>query len=110
MSTAILGLGRMGRCHLSALVGVDEIDVVALSDASADALAAAAALRPAAARYGDVADALRHAGLESCIVATPTPTHPDIVETALTAGLHVLCEKPLALDPAAGDRLGALAE
>ena len=42
-------------------------------------------------------------------MATPTLTHPDVVEAALAAGLHVLCEKPLSLDAARGDRLGAIA-
>ena len=74
-----------------------------------DAMDAAATLRPAATRYADVGDALAHPGLEACIVATPTPTHPDVVEAALAAGLHVLCEKPLSLDAARGDDLGAIA-
>ncbi len=43
-------------------------------------------------------------------MVTPTPTHPEVVEAALEAGVHVLCEKPLALDVAVGDRLGSLAE
>lgn len=30
-------------------------------------------------------------------VCTPTATHPELVHTALDAGLHVVCEKPLAL-------------
>lgn len=99
----------MGRCHLSALGDVAEFDVVALAEPSAEAMDAAARQRPAAARYTDVADALAHPELEACIVATPTPTHPDVVAAALGAGLHVLCEKPLSLDAAGGDRLGAMA-
>jgi predicted dehydrogenase len=106
---ALVGLGRMGRLHLSALEDVTEVDVVALAEPSADAMGAAAMLRPAAARYTNVGDALAHPGLEGCIVATPTPTHPDVVEAALEAGLHILCEKPLSLDPARGDRLAAIA-
>ncbi|MGO2558510.1 Gfo/Idh/MocA family protein [Brachybacterium sp.] len=33
-------------------------------------------------------------------VCTPTPSHPETVRAALDAGLDVICEKPLALDPA----------
>ena len=106
---ALIGLGRMGRFHLSALDGVTEVDVVALAEPSPDALNVAATLRPGATRYANVGDALAHPGLEGCIVATPTPTHPDVVEAALAAGLHVLCEKPLSLDAERGDRLGAIA-
>jgi predicted dehydrogenase len=100
----------MGRCHLAALNGVVEIDVVALAEPSAAALDAAAAARPGARTYSATDEALAHPGLEACLVATPTPTHPEVVEAALEAGLHVLCEKPLALDVAQGDRLGSLAE
>jgi predicted dehydrogenase len=110
LRTAILGLGRMGRYHLAALDGVAEIAVVALAEPSADALDAAAALRPGARTYAAAAEAMAHPGLEACIVVTPTPTHPEVVEAAIDAGLHVLCEKPLALDVARGDRLGSLAE
>jgi predicted dehydrogenase len=99
LRTAIVGLGRMGRCHLTALDGVAEIDVVALAEPSAEALSAAAAARPHARTYAAVADALAHPGLEACIVVTPTPTHPHVVEAAIEAGVHVLCEKPLAPSP-----------
>jgi scyllo-inositol 2-dehydrogenase (NAD+) len=109
LRTAIIGLGRMGRCHLSALDGVAEVDVVALAEPATAAADAAGAMRPTAARYGAVADAFAHPGLEACIVAASTPTHAEIVEAALQSGLHVLCEKPLALDVERGDRLGTLA-
>jgi predicted dehydrogenase len=100
----------MGRHHLAALEGVAEVDVVVLAEPSAAALDVAAALRPGARTYPAAAEALTHPGLEACVVVSPTPTHPEIVEAALEAGLHVLCEKPLALDVGHGDRLGSLAE
>jgi len=40
------------------------------------------------------------ADVDAVLVATPTPTHADAVSAALAANVHVLCEKPLALDPA----------
>ena len=107
LRTAIVGLGRMGRFHLATLDDVPSIDVVVLAEPSVDALARAHERRRSASAYGDVAAALAHPGLEACLVASPTPTHPAVVEAALGAGLHVLCEKPLALDPADGERLGA---
>ncbi len=100
----------MGRFHLAALADVPTIDVVALAEPSADALALAHERCPGASAYGDVAAALLHPELEACLIASPTATHPAVVDAALAAGLHVLCEKPLALDPDEADRLGALAE
>jgi myo-inositol 2-dehydrogenase / D-chiro-inositol 1-dehydrogenase len=107
--TAVIGLGRMGRFHLASLGDVSEIDVVALAEPDPEALAAACAMRPAASPYSEVADALAHDGVEACLIATPTPTHPEVVEAAIDAGLHVLCEKPLALVPADAERLGEMA-
>lgn len=103
---AIIGIGRMGRSHLNALGTVDEVDVVALAEPAPSALRAAGDIRPAAARYTNVSDALTHAGLDACLIASPTPTHPQVVAAALDAGLHVLCEKPLALDAEEAERLG----
>jgi predicted dehydrogenase len=106
---ALIGLGRMGRFHLASLAGVDGIDVIALAEPSSAAMAEAAALAPDAARHDSVTAALAHPGVEACLIATPTPTHPEIVRFALDAGLHVLCEKPLSLDPEQAIELGRLA-
>ncbi len=99
----------MGRYHLDVLAGVGELDVVAVADASRDALDAVAPLLPAGATaYGDATSAFRHPGVEACLIATSTPTHPELTAAALGGGLHVLCEKPLTLQPGAVD-LGGMA-
>ncbi len=46
--------------------------------------------------YTDYRELLEHPGLQAVVVATPAHLHRDMVEAALKAGLHVLCEKPLA--------------
>ena len=99
----------MGRFHAEALAGVEEIDIVALVEPAADALAAASVLAPKAATYTDLTEGLAHPGLVGCLIATPTLTHPAMVQAALDAGLHVLCEKPLALDAAVARELDAAA-
>lgn len=40
-------------------------------------------------------EAKRKDGIEAVSIATPNGTHYDICKTALEAGLHVICEKPL---------------
>jgi len=37
--------------------------------------------------------------LDAVIIATPIASHYELVKTVLAAGKHVLCEKPLTLDP-----------
>jgi myo-inositol 2-dehydrogenase/D-chiro-inositol 1-dehydrogenase len=90
----------MGSVHARALATLPQIDVVAVADPSADARAAASALFPSARLVAEPADAFELGAVEACLLATPTPLHPAQVRAAIEAGLHVLCEKPLSLDPA----------
>ncbi|MEO6012789.1 MAG: Gfo/Idh/MocA family oxidoreductase [Devosia sp.] len=50
--------------------------------------------------YTSVEAMLAAGGLDALIVATPDDTHKAITLAALQHGLHVLCEKPLALNAA----------
>ncbi len=100
LQLALVGLGRMGSVHAKAIAALDSIDVVAVADPSADVRAAAALMFPKARLLAEPADAFTATGVEACLLATPTPLHPAQVRAAIAAGLHVLCEKPLSLDPA----------
>ncbi len=56
----------------------------------------------AARRYGSWRDLLaeevrRDDGIEAVIIATPNDTHHEIAAAALDAGLHVMCDKPVAV-------------
>jgi predicted dehydrogenase len=50
--------------------------------------------------FTDYREMIAHAGLNALVVATPDDTHFPITMEALDAGLHVVCEKPLALTAA----------
>lgn len=52
---------------------------------------------------------LADGGLDGVIVASANDTHMPITEAAIQAGLHVICEKPLALGAAEAERVAALA-
>src|SRR5437763_16585958 len=47
--------------------------------------------------FTDYREMIAHGDLNALIVATPDDLHYEITMQALSAGLHVLCEKPLAL-------------
>ena len=40
------------------------------------------------------------AGIDICVVASPTGLHHEHAKAALEAGAHVMCEKPMTIDPA----------
>ncbi len=54
-------------------------------------------------------DEVVKAGVDAAFVHAATPAHPEIVETLLTAGVHVYVDKPLADNLADCERLARLA-
>lgn len=77
--------------------GTRVVAVLGTSEASAAEAAATLATRHgiAAAAYTDVERMIAEATLDALVVASPDATHRTFLERALSAGLHVLCEKPL---------------
>jgi predicted dehydrogenase len=106
---AVLGVGRMGAFHAHILSAAPAVDVVAVAD-PLPGLAAAVGREIGATAYDATDTLLRRDDIEAWLVATPTPTHPSLTRTALSAGLHVLCEKPLSLDPVESKEIGTLAQ
>lgn len=105
---AIVGVGRMGALHAEKLAPMDSIDVVAVADAEPDVVGRVAS-SIGADGYRSLEALRERDDISAWLIATPTTTHPVVVEMALGAGIHVLCEKPLALDLAESERLDALA-
>lgn len=90
----LVGCGGFGLFRLEQYASLNDMRVVAVADA--DAGAAAAASRASGAEACSVDELLRHRDVSIVHIATPPFTHRRLVEQALGAGKHVLCEKPLA--------------
>lgn len=104
---AVIGAGRWGGLHAAKLAGLPGVEVVAVVDRDrerAARLAAAVGARP----LGDVAR-LGDAGLDGATVAVTLDQLAPVTARLLDMGLHVLAEKPLALDGRAARRLVGLA-
>lgn len=98
MRTCVIGCGAIAEEHLSYLAGAEGIDLVSVCDLS-PALARIAAERHGVERFDtDVGAMLADVEPDVVHVLTPPMTHPPLVRTALDAGAHVVCEKPLAPD------------
>ena len=104
ITLGIIGAGIMGERMLRAALeqAADTVRVTGIWDPSPTALARLAALAPHAAS----AEALI-AGADCVYIASPPASHLDHARAALAAGKAVFCEKPLAVDTAAGAAFAA---
>ena len=60
--------------------------------------------------YTDYRQMIEQEGLDAVVISTPDDLHYEMAIAALDAGLHVLCEKPLALDRKQAQEMLAKAE
>ena len=104
-----LGVGWIGRHRLQAIVESGVADIVALCDAAPEGLAQAQALAPRAS-VSESLDALLDADLDGLVIATPSALHAAQAEAALSRGVAVFCQKPLARDASETARVVRAAE
>lgn len=100
----LIGTGRIGQVHAASIAASPEAELAWVADPFIDGAKAVAA------RFGgtvtDSPEQLIGSGeLDAVLVASPTPTHVDLIEASVDAGLPVLCEKPIDLDIARVDAL-----
>jgi myo-inositol 2-dehydrogenase/D-chiro-inositol 1-dehydrogenase len=98
MRVGVIGAGRIGALHAANLADLTEIDEVVITDRD-HSRAVQLGNRIGAGTTEDAAAAV-NAGIDAAVIATPTPTHADLVLTLARAGIPVFCEKPVASDVA----------
>lgn len=96
--------------HMPALVGFGDVEVVAVCDVNRDLAQAMADKYGIPEVFTDYRQLIGSGLCEALIVATSNDTHHPIVMAALGAGLHVLCEKPLALNFAEASEMALTAQ
>jgi predicted dehydrogenase len=108
LRVGLIGAGLVGQAaHAYFLWDERELfDLVALADSSAAVRAAVGDRYGIRERHAGLDDLLG-LGLDAIVVAVPDAFHADIACGGLEAGLHVLCEKPLALSLEECDRIAA---
>ncbi|MFF5443962.1 Gfo/Idh/MocA family oxidoreductase [Streptomyces sp. NPDC012888] len=94
MRIGIVGTGRIGSFHASALARNPDAGSLVLADADPARAALVAARLGATAAPG--VDEVFSWGVDALVVACSTEGHAELVVRAVRAGLPVFCEKPLA--------------
>ena len=96
----IIGAGRFAETHLDQFARVEGAEVVAVCRRNEDALRELQRRYDIPAGYTDYRDMLNSGGIDAVSIVTPTASHHRIAMDAISAKLHVLCDKPLALTAA----------
>lgn len=101
---AIIGAGQIGPRHARAVTQDPDAMLVCLVEPSPTGMRAAMQLGTA--YYPSVQSLINSTKKpDAAIVCAPNAAHVAVATELLSAGLHVLCEKPLALNSASGSEL-----
>jgi predicted dehydrogenase len=105
LRVGVIGLGWAGQQHIAAydaLAGARVVAIAGLEEPVRDQLATRYGIDEQVARWEDL---LELDGLDAVSVAVPTFLHAPIAIAALERGMHVLCEKPIALNGAQAEAM-----
>jgi scyllo-inositol 2-dehydrogenase (NADP+) len=110
LRVGLIGYGTAGRFfHAPLLSTTPGLELTAIVTSDPDRRAEAESAYPAA-RIVEAAQDLWSLELDLVVVATPNKTHVPLAEGAITAGVAVVVDKPLAITSADGRKLVEFAE
>src|SRR3989339_1582494 len=94
---AIVGAGEIGtRAHIPAYLHNNDVEIVGIVDADEAKLKKTAKKFKIAGCFSSIDELFEKCQVDAISVCTPPTTHAPIVLKALSKGIHVLCEKPMA--------------
>jgi myo-inositol 2-dehydrogenase/D-chiro-inositol 1-dehydrogenase len=105
LNIGVIGAGRIGKVHAATVAyRIPSARILAVADVNL------AAARQMAVQLGiptaaeDPAAVLDNKDIDAVLICSATDTHAKFTQAAATAGKHIFCEKPIALDLAAIDK------
>lgn len=115
INVAIVGFGFMGRTHYGVWKKLRNARVTCVCDSNLAQITAKTKgnldvadnsdLPPSVRIYDDFDKMLASERLDAVDITLPTPLHPEMTVKALSRDVNVLCEKPMAIDAKACDRM-----
>jgi predicted dehydrogenase len=107
LSILVAGTGFWGNEWLGVLSSAEGVTIAATAGHRDPVLPAGAPLAPGYRHFDDYRSAVDEAEADALLITLPTHLHADAITRGIEAGMHVLCEKPLAQD--ADETAGLLA-
>ena len=109
INVGVVGVGSMGRNHVRVYAELEDINLVAVADVNAEAVDRVARTYRLNA-YTDYRQMFEREHLDLISVVVPTRFHRQVAVDAISAGIHVLVEKPIAATVEEGQEMLSLAQ
>lgn len=93
---AIVGFGGMGSQHAKILSKIERVEIAGIFDIQVDRQRSA--VENGFRLFNTFEELLSDQKVDSVLIATPNDSHKEIAIASLTAGKHVICEKPVTLN------------
>ncbi len=99
IGVGVIGTGRIGRVHIDHLCqnipNAEVLSICSLDTDIAKTLSEQYSIPHITTQYNQLLD---NSNIDAIVIASSTDTHVEICQAAAHAGIHIFCEKPIALD------------
>jgi predicted dehydrogenase len=95
---ALIGAGYISRYHVRAFQKLPDVEVVALVEMQPDSRQAFASEYSIPRQYADLETLLSDGDVDSIVLGVPNHLHAPMAISALETGVHVMVEKPMAVN------------
>lgn len=109
-NVAVIGAGPWGKNHVRVYSELGGVNLFVVSDVSSQALESIKTKYPETKTTTDYTSVLRDSSVDCVSVCVPAGLHYNVCKEALSAGKHILVEKPLTLNSKEALELVKLAE
>ncbi len=106
----VIGVGGISEFHIDGYLKNENVELYAFCDINEERLKAKGEKYGVTHLYTDVEEMVKNSDLDAVSVSTWNCAHAKCSIAALNAGLHVLCEKPMAMNAKEAEEMKAAAE
>ena len=104
LRVGLIGTGRIGLVHAISINENKNCELTYVADVFIDGA------KKIAGEFGgkvtaDPRELINSGEVDAIVIGSPTPTHLELLDAAIDAGVHALCEKPIDLDLAKVDAM-----
>jgi predicted dehydrogenase len=105
LKIAFTGTGYISKIHAAAAQAQPDTELVAVVNHRPESMAVFAAEFGIPRQYANIADSLQAGDVDALIISTPNYLHAPETIAALEAGVHVMVEKPMAMNAAEAEAM-----